>query len=113
VAIARQQGEIEALHQRVGWLEEQMRSAEAEVGRRHAELRDDLQRGLDAQAAALERMTARLDGVIHMAGTWVPPEVAQRLAASHAREAAARAWAIALLGALAALAAAVLANLKH
>ena len=108
MAIARQQGEIDDLRERVACLERQARDVADAAGRGHSEVRDEVRRALKVQADAVHRLAARLDATAAAASARVPAEMAQRLAESRAREAATRAWAAALLGAVAVLAAALI-----
>ncbi len=111
VALARQQGEIDALRQRIDRLESELRDWEEVAERRHGELRQEMRRGLDAQTVALGRLAARMDAAVEAFSSRVPPEMAQRLADARAREAATRSWAVALVGALAVVAAALVSML--
>ena len=113
MAIARQQGEIDDLRERVARLERQARDVADAAERRHGEVRDEVRRALKVQADAVHRLTARLDATAAAASARVPAELAQRLAESRAREAATRTWAVALLGAVAVLAAALISLLGH
>jgi uncharacterized protein YlxW (UPF0749 family) len=113
VAMARLQADIDNLQERLEQLQRQVEETEAARERRHAELRDEVRRAMDAQAHGLAKLAARVDSAVAGLAGYVSPEMAQRLAESRAREAASRAWAVALLGALAIVVAAILTTLKR